>query len=176
MDTKNARRESESTAMKNSTSVERKSDREVVVKRTVNGPARLVFDAWSKPELFKRWWIPKSLGMSLLSCEMDVRTGGTYRLVISAPGAPEPMAFFGRYREVVPHSRIVWTNEESGEAGAVTTVTFEERGGKTLVVMSDLYPSKEALEAGIGSTDGMGETFDQLDELLVTLAAGAGRR
>lgn len=175
MDTKRATIESEATAMKNPTTVERKSEREVVVKRTFNGPARLVFDAWSKPELFKRWWIPKSLGMSLLSCEMDVRTGGTYRLVISAPGAPEGMAFFGRYREVVPHSRIVWTNDEGGEAGAVTTVTFEEQGGKTLVVMSDLYPSKEALDAGIGSTDGMGETFDQLDELLVTLAAGVGR-
>ncbi len=175
MGTKTAKRESESTAMKNSTSVERKSDREVVVKRTVNGPARLVFEAWTKPELFQRWWIPKSIGMSLLSCEMDARTGGTYRLVIRAPGAPEPMAFFGRYREVVPHSRIVWTNEEAGENGSVTTVTFEEREGKTLVVLHDLYPSKEALDAGIGSTDGMDETFDQLDELLVTLGAGMGR-
>ncbi|MFN8096328.1 MAG: SRPBCC family protein [Vicinamibacteria bacterium] len=161
--------------MKNRTTVERKSDREVVVTRTVDGPARLVFEAWTRAELFQRWWVPKSAPVSLLSCEMDVRVGGRYRLVFSHPAAPEPMAFFGRYLEVTPHSRIVWTNEEGGENGQVTTVTFEERGGQTLVVLSDLYPSKEALDAGIGSTDGMAETFDQLDELLVTLGAGAGR-
>jgi len=170
-----ARRESEHAPMKNRTTVERKSDREVVVTRTVDGPARLVFEAWTRAELFQRWWVPKSAPVSLLSCEMDVRVGGRYRLVFSHPAAPEPMAFFGRYLEVTPHSRIVWTNEEGGENGQVTTVTFEERGGQTLVVLSDLYPSKEALDAGIGSTDGMGETFDQLDELLVTLGAGAGR-
>jgi len=170
-----ARRESEHAPMKNRTTVERKSDREVVVTRTVDGPARLVFEAWTRAELFQRWWVPKSAPVSLLSCEMDVRVGGRYRLVFSHPAAPEPMAFFGRYLEVTPHSRIVWTNEEGGENGQVTTVTFEERGGQTLVVLSDLYPSKEALDAGIGSTDGMAETFDQLDELLATLGAGAGR-
>jgi len=161
--------------VKNRTTVERKSDREVVVTRTVNGPARLVFEAWTRPELFERWWVPKSVGASLLSCEMDVRVGGRYRLVFSHPAAPAPMEFFGRYLEVTPHSRLVWTNEEGGDNGQVTTVTFEERGGQTQVVLHDLYPSKEALDAGIGSTDGMGETFDQLDELLVTLGAGAGR-
>ncbi len=165
-----AKRGSELTAVKNPTKVERKSERELVVTRTVNGPARLVFEAWTKPELFQRWWVPKSIGMSLLSCEMDARTGGTYRLVFKHPAAPEPMAFFGTYKEVTPHSRIVWTNEEAGEAGAVTTVTFKEQGGQTLVVMTDLYPSKEALEAGAGNTDGLSETFDQLDELLATLA------
>src|SRR5215813_7549986 len=131
--------------MKNATTVERRSERELVVTRTFNGPARLVFDAWTKPELFKQWWVPKSLGMSLLSCEMDVRAGGTYRLVFSA--SPEPMAFFGRYNEVTPYSRLVWTNEEGGEDGPVTTVTFEEKDGKTLLVMHELYPSKEALDA-----------------------------
>ena len=171
-----ARRESEPTPMKNRTTVERKSERELVVTRTFNGPARIVFEAWTKPELFKRWWVPKSIGMSLLSCEMDVRVGGRYRLVFGHE-APEPMAFFGRYLEVTPHSRLVWTNDEGGDGGAVTTVTFEEKGGKTLVVMHDLYPSKEALDAAIasGSTGGMGETFEQLDELLVTLGASAGR-
>jgi uncharacterized protein YndB with AHSA1/START domain len=138
----------------------------------VDGPARLVFEAWTKAELFERWWVPKSAGVSLLSCEMDVRVGGRYRLVFSHPAAPAPMEFFGRYLEVTPHSRLVWTNEEAGESGQVTTVTFEERDGRTLVVLHDLYPSKEALDAGIGSTDGMGETFEQLDELLVTLGAG----
>ena len=166
-------RENERTSMKNRTTVERKSEREVVVRRTVNGPARLVFEAWSKAELFKRWWVPKSLGMTLLSCEMDVRVGGTYRLVFSIQGSE--MAFFGTYREVVPHSRIVWTNDEAGDAGQVSTVTFEEKAGKTLVVLHELYPSKEALDAAGGASDGMGETFEQLDELLVTLGASVGR-
>ena len=167
-----ARRESEPTPMKNRTTVERKSERELVVTRTINGPARIVFEAWTKPELFKRWWVPKSLGLSLLSCEMDVRVGGSYRLVFSVQGSE--MAFFGTYREVTPHSRLVWTNDEAGDAGQVTTVTFEEKAGKTLVVLNDLYPSKEALDAGIGSTDGMPETFEQLDELVVTLGASVG--
>ena len=169
----NARNESESTPMKNPTAVDRKSDRELVVTRTFNGPARLVYEAWTQAELFKRWWLPKSFGLTLVSCELDVRVGGTYRLLIRAPNAKEPMAFFGRYVDVVPNSRISWTNEEAGEAGQVTTVTFEERGGKTLVVMHELYPSKEALDEAIasGSTSGTGETFQQLDELLVDLRA-----
>jgi uncharacterized protein YndB with AHSA1/START domain len=171
-----ARRESEPAPVKNRTTAERKSERELVVTRTINGPARIVFEAWSKPELFKQWWVPKSVGLSLLSCEMDVRVGGRYRLVFK--GDPEPMAFYGRYIEVTPHSRLVWTNEEGGDSGQVTTVTFEERDGKTLVVMHDLYPSKEALDEAIasGSTaGGMDETFEQLDELVVTLGASAGR-
>ena len=167
-----ARRESEPALMKNPTTVERKSEREVVVTRTINGPARIVFEAFTKPDLFKRWWVPKSLGLTLVSCELDVRVGGTYRLVFSHSGSE--MAFFGSYREVKPHSRLSWSNEESDE-GAVTTVTFEESAGKTLVTLSDLYPSKEALDTGIGSTDGMGESFDQLDALVATLTASPGK-
>jgi uncharacterized protein YndB with AHSA1/START domain len=165
-----ARRESETTPMKNPTATERKSDRELVVTRTFNGPARIVFEAWTRPELFKRWWVPTSFGLSLLYCEMDVRVGGTYRLVFSHPASPQPMAFYGRYNEVTPHSRLVWTNDEGGEDGAVTTVTFEEKGGKTLLAMHDLYPSMGALDAAIasGSTSGTGETFEQLDELLLS--------
>ena len=164
-----ARKESEPNPTKNRTTVERKSERELVVTRTFNAPARIVFEAWTKPELFKRWWVPKSYGLTLLSCETDVRAGGSYRLVF-ATDAPKPMAFFGKYLEVTPHSRLVWTNEESGDGGAVTTVTFEEKGGKTLLVLHELYPSKEALDAAIaGAYDGMAETFEQLDELLVTL-------
>ena len=167
-----AKRESEPTLMKNRTTVERKSERELVVARTFNGPARIVFEAWTKPELFRRWWAPKSMGMSLLSCEMDVRVGGKYRLEFE----PDAMAFFGTYLEVTPHSRLVWTNEEGGEGGPVTTVTFEEKGGKTLLVMHELYSSKEALDAaGTGAADAMVETFAQLDELLVTLGASVGR-
>src|SRR6187549_143568 len=155
-----ARRESEPTPMKNRTTVERKSERELVATRTINGPARIVFEAWTKPELFKRWWVPKSMGVSLHSCDMDVRVGGKYRLVFGYEGST--MEFFGRYLEVTPHSRLAWTNDEDEEGGAVTTVTFEENGGQTLVIVHDLYPSKEALEAS-GSTDAMPETLDQLD-------------
>ena len=160
--------------VKNRTTVERTSDREVVVTRTINGPARIVFEAFTKAELFKRWWVPKSMGMSLLSCEIDARVGGKYRLAFDV-GGPEPVAFFGTYVEVEPHSRLAWTNEEGGEGGSVTTVTFEERGGKTLVVLRESYPSKEALDAaGTGAADAMVETFDQLDELLVALGASSG--
>lgn len=158
-----ARIESDSGPAKPRTTVERTSDREVVVTRTINGPARIVFEAFTRAELFQRWWVPKSFGMKLLSCEMDVRVGGGYRLVFA--GDPEPMAFFGKYLEVTPPSRLVWTNEESPE-GAITTVTFEEKNGKTLLVMHELYPSKEALDAQAGASAGMQETFAQLDELL----------
>jgi uncharacterized protein YndB with AHSA1/START domain len=161
--------------MKNRTTVQRKSERELVVTRTFNGPARIVFEAWTRPELLKRWWVPKSMGISLLSCEADVRVGGRYRFVFG-DGDSKPVEFFGRYIEVTPHSRLVWTNDEGGDGAPVTTVTFEEKGGKTLLVMHELYPSKEALDAaGNGMADGMGETFEQLDELLVTLGASVGR-
>ncbi|HEY1629979.1 MAG TPA: SRPBCC family protein [Rhizomicrobium sp.] len=163
--------------MKNPTMVERKSEHEVVVTRTFNGPAHLVFEAWTKPELLKRWWAPKSFGVSFISCEADVRAGGAYRFVFRHPASEQPMEFFGRYIEVTPPSRLVWTNDEGGEGGAVTTVTFEERGAGTLVVMHDLYPTKEALDGAIaaGSMGGFGETFEQLDALLVTLGTSAGR-
>ena len=166
-------RESEPTPMDHTT-VERKSERELITKRTFNAPARIVFEAWTKPELFKRWWVPKSMGMSLLSCDMDVRVGGKYRLVF-AHEASESMAFFGTYLEVTPHSRLAWTNEEGGDDGPITTVTFEEQDGKTQLAMHETYPSKEALDAAdTGSADATVETFAQLDELLVTLGAGAG--
>lgn len=162
-----ARKESESQR----TTVQKKSEREVVVTRTFDAPARLVFEAWSKPELFRKWWVPRSMGMTLRSCEMDVRTGGKYRLVFGDDPA-STMAFFGNYIEVVPNKRIVWTNEESGDAGSVTTVTLEERDGKTLLVMSELYPTKEALdEAGTGAQEALHETFGQLDEVLAELSA-----
>jgi uncharacterized protein YndB with AHSA1/START domain len=162
--------------MKNRTTVERTFERELVVTRTFNGPARIVFEAWTKPELLKRWWAPKSFGVSFISCEADVRAGGTYRFAFGHAASEQPMEFFGRYLEVTPHSRLVWTNDEGGDGGAVTTVTFEERGAETLVVMRDLYPSKEALDDAIasGSTGGFSETFDQLDEVLLTLGAGVG--
>jgi uncharacterized protein YndB with AHSA1/START domain len=171
------KRSTETKPIKHETTVERKFERELVVTRTFNGPAYVVFSAWTKPELLKRWWAPKSFGASFLSCEADVRTGGTYRFVFSHPSSEQPMSFFGRYVEVTPPSRLVWTNDEGDENGAVTTVTFEERGDETLVVMQDLYPSKKALDDAIasGSTSGSGEQFEQLDQLLVALEASVGR-
>jgi uncharacterized protein YndB with AHSA1/START domain len=171
-----ATREDDIAPMKNRTNVERTSERELVVTRTVNGPARLVFEAWTKPELFQRWWVPKSFPISLLSYEADVRTGGKYRLVFSHPAAPEPMEFFGRYLEVTPCSRLVWTNDEADEGGPITTVTFEEKAGKTLLVMHELYPSKGALDAAMasGEKSGMSETLDQLEALIVTLGNSVG--
>jgi len=163
---------SELNPVKNRTIVERTSERELVVSRTFNAPAHIVFAAWTQPELFKRWWVPKSTGISLLSCEMDVRVGGKYRLAFGNDPS-NPMEFFGRYIEVVPNSRLVWTNDESDD-GSLTTVTFEEKGGKTLLVMYARYPSKEALEALAGMEEAMPETFGQLDELLVTLGASLG--
>jgi uncharacterized protein YndB with AHSA1/START domain len=157
----------------NTTTVDRKSDRELVVSRTINGPARIVFEAWTRPELLERWWTPKSFPISLLSCETDVRVGGRYRLVFGYEGST--MEFFGRYLEVTPYSRLVWTNDE-GDGETITTVTFEETDGKTLLVVHDLYPSKEALDGAIasGSTSGMPEALAQLDELVIGLGASAG--
>ncbi len=165
------KKEDEPNSTKNRTTVEPKSEREIVVTRTFDAPARLVFQAWTTPALFKRWWVPKSMPLALLSYEADIRTGGGYRLVFDVDGT-KTMAFFGTYLEVTPHSRIVWTNDESGEDGAVTTVTFAEQEGKTLLVLHELYRSKEVRDAALasGSYDGMGETFEQLDEVLVTLA------
>jgi uncharacterized protein YndB with AHSA1/START domain len=156
------------------TTVERKSERELVISRTFNAPARVVFEAWTKPELFMRWWAPKSIGVPLFSCEMDVRVGGGYRVAFGHD-ASSAMAFFGKYIEVIPNARLVWTNEESDDA-AVTTVTFEEKGDKTLLVLRELYPSKKALDdAFVGMEGGMmPEQFEQLDELLVSLGASVG--
>jgi len=157
------------------TMVERKSDRELVVKRVVNGPPHLVFEAWTKPDLFKRWWVPKSMGMSITSCEIDARTGGKYHLVFGQGGAVIFEAF-GKYLDVTPNSRIVWTNDEGDEAGPVTTASFQEQNGKTLLVISDLFPSKEALDEAIAAEaiNWNSETFEQLDELLASQAATVG--
>jgi uncharacterized protein YndB with AHSA1/START domain len=173
-----AKVESDPASGTNRTTVERTSEREVVVTRAFNASARIIFEAWTKPELLKRWWMPKSYGASFVSCEIDLRTGGGYRFVFSHPDFEQPMTFFGRYIEVTPPSRLVWTDEEAGEGGQITTVTFEERDGQTLVVLHELHPSKEALDGAVASgatsvfSDDM---FDQLDELLLTPGASVGR-
>ena len=167
-----AKTQSDPASGTNRTMVERRSEREMIAMRTFDAPPHIVFEAWTKPELLKRWWTPKSLGMSFLSCEIDARTGGFYRFVFAHPAAEQPMAFFGRYVEVTPHSLIAWTNDEGGDGGPVTTVTFEQRGAGTLVVVSDLYPTREALDDAIASgsmMDAFDEMFGQLDEILVTL-------
>ena len=150
------------------TTAERRGDREIVVTRMFDAPARIVFEAWTRPELFGQWWVPKSVGLKLQSLEQDVRVGGGYRLVFDL-GDSKTMAFFGKYLEVTPPSRLVWSNEES-EDGAVTTVTFEEKDGRTLLTLTEAYATKEAFERNVGSTDGLPEQFGQLDELLLTLA------
>jgi uncharacterized protein YndB with AHSA1/START domain len=171
----NARRDSEPHATKNPTTVEPRSEREVVITRMFDAPARIVFQAWTTPELFKRWWVPKSMPIPLLSYEADIRVGGGYRLVFGVDNTKRA-EFFGKYLEVTPHSRIVWTNDESGADGAVTTVTLEERGDKTLMVLHELYRSKEVRDEALtsGSYDGMSETFGQLDEVLATLGGQGG--
>lgn len=171
-----ARNESDLAVMKSRMKAERKSDRELVVTRTFNAPARMVFEAWTNPELFQRWWVPKSMPMSLRACEMDVRVGGKYRLVFGNETTTF-MEVFGKYLEVTPPSRLVWTNEEGDEGGAVTTVTFEEKAGQTVLVIHDLYPSKKALEDAVasGSTEGLPEQLEQLDEFLATQVAHGGR-
>ena len=158
--------------MNSRTTVERTSDLELVVTRTIDAPARTVFEAWTKPELMMRWWAPKSFGITFLSCEMDVRTDGSYRFVFGHPASDQPMAFFGRYIEVTPPSRLVWTNEEE-ENGAVTTVTFEEKDGRTQIVVHDLYASKAALDEALasGSTGAWPEQFEALDALVDSLDA-----
>jgi uncharacterized protein YndB with AHSA1/START domain len=155
--------------MQNAISVERKGDRELIVTRTFDAPPRIVFKAWSDPELFRKWWVPKGAPMTLLSCDMDVRTGGKYRLEFGA--SDQSMAFFGKYLDVIPDERIVWTNDESDEDGAVTTVTFEDQGGKTLLTFHELYPTREALEEAMtGAAAGLPTQLDQLDELLSTIS------
>lgn len=168
-----AKVETDAASKTHRTTVERTSDREAVVRRIFNAPARLVFEAWTKPELVQRWWAPKSYGLVFVSCEIDARTGGGYRFVFSHPSVEEPAAFFGRYIEVIAPHRLVWTNEEAGEEGQITTVTFEETDGVTLVVLHELYPSKEALDAAIESGAVSGFSDDMFDQLDDVLAAGA---
>lgn len=166
------KRESEPLPMNSPTTIERKSERELVITRTFDAPAHLVFEAWTRPELLQRWWTPASLGITFVSCEADVRTGGTYRFVFSHPAFEQPVAFFGRYVEVTPFSRIVWSNEESPD-GALTTVTLEENGGRTRLVLHELYPSKQALDDAMesGSPGAAPEQFELLDEVLATLVS-----
>jgi uncharacterized protein YndB with AHSA1/START domain len=170
-----ADRPSDTASEKAHTTVERTSHKELVVTRIVDGPVHLVFEAWTRPDLFQRWWAPKSFGVTLISFEAETRTGGTYRLVMGHPSSEKPMTFFGRYIEVTPPTRLVWTNEEGGDDGAVTTVTFEEVNGATRVIVRELYPSKDALDEALasGSTSGWGEQFEQLDHLLVSLDGAA---
>lgn len=155
---------SENAPKKHPTTVERRSDREIVVTRTFHASAQVVYEAWTRADLFRRWWVPKSTGLKLLSCEVDARTGGTYRLVFDL-GQEEPVAMHGRYLEATPFSRLVWTNDES-EGGSVTTVTFTEKDGETVLVLQEVYATKEDLEANAGMEDGLGEAFDQLDDVL----------
>jgi uncharacterized protein YndB with AHSA1/START domain len=154
--------------MKGDMTFTRSGERELVVTRTFDAPVNIVFKAWTQADIFQRWWAPASTGLKILSCELDVRTGGGYRLEISHPQASQPLVFFGRYTDVVPNARMVWTNEEEG-GGNVTTLTFEEKAGKTFVTLHELYPSKEACDAAEGMDEAWHEQFGQLDAVLPTL-------
>ena len=157
------------------TTTDRRSDRELVFTRSFDAPARLIYKAWTTPDLLMRWWTPASFDITFISCELDVCPGGTYRFVFGHPSSEQPMAFIGRYLEVDPPHRLVWTNEEA-EDGAISTLTLTEENGRTHLVLVDLYPSKEALDAAIasGSTAGFDEQFIQLDGLIPEFAALAG--
>jgi uncharacterized protein YndB with AHSA1/START domain len=155
--------------MKNKANAERKSERELIISRLISGSSQLVFEAWARPEVFRKWWVPKSAPITLESCEMDVRTGGKYRLTFSMDS--QRMEFFGKYLEVIPSSRLVWTNEEGGEnAAVITTVTFEELDGATRVTVHDRYPSKQALDEALASesTGALPEQLEQLEQLIVS--------
>lgn len=147
------------------TRFERIGDLELAATRLFAAPAPAVFAAWTQPDLMMQWWAPKSMGAPLRACEMDVRTGGRYRLEFGHD-AEDSMAFVGRYLEAAAPHRLVWTNEETGE-GAVTTVTFEDQEGRTRLVFHERYPTREARdEACAGMEGGMAEQFAQLDDLL----------
>ena len=147
------------------TTVERTSDRELTAKRTFNAPPSKVFEAWTSPALLTQWWVPGSFGMSLTSCDVDARVGGKYRFVFGGTPAGN-MEFFGQYLEAIPNAKLVWTNEESAD-GAVTTVTFTERAGKTELVFHELYPNAAALNQSFDGMEAcMPEQFSQLDQLL----------
>jgi uncharacterized protein YndB with AHSA1/START domain len=160
-------------ATKNETIVERTSHRELIVTRTFDAPAHIVFEAWTKPELLKRWWAPKSFGVSLFECEQDLRVGGAYRFAFGRdPKNPE--VFSGRYLEVDPPSRLVLTQvyERMSDIGdVVVTADFEESQSRTRLTLHQLFPSKEALEGALasGMERGMRVTLDQLDELVASM-------
>jgi len=161
---------------KHDTSMELRDDRDVVIARTFNAPARLVYDAWTKPEFVRRWWAPRSHGVSLVVCDADIRVGGAYRYVMrkDGDGADGDIGFSGRYVELTPHSRIVLTQifEPMADAGEVViTVSFDEVDGQTHLVSQERYPSKEARDAAVGAgmEQGMRESMDQLEALVVAL-------
>lgn len=163
---------SETPATARETAVDRRSDRELVITRSFDAPVHLVFKAWADVDVFIKWWVPKSFGITVVSYEADIRTGGSYRFVFRHPASEQPMAFFGRYLEVTPNQRLVWTNEESPD-GSTTTVSFSESDGGTLVVVSDLYPSKAALDEAVasGSTGAFPEQFAALEQVLAGISA-----
>lgn len=171
-------RQSENAVM-NQTSMELKGDREIVIARTFNGPPRIVFDAWTRPELVRRWWAPDSRRVVVTACDADLRAGGTYRYVLRLEKTGHQFAFSGRYTEVTPHSRLVYTELFEPDAGGanpgdiplIVTVTFTGRDGKTDLVSHSLCPSPEVRDAILasGMEHGMRETMDQLDLLVASL-------
>jgi len=160
----------------NQTAMELTSDLEIVITRTFNGPPRIVFEAWTRPELVRRWWAPKALGVSVVSIDADVRVGGRYRYVLQRGDGGGEVAFSGTYREVAPPSRLVYTQAfEPYPDEVIITITLTERDGQTDFVSHELWPSKEIRDMAMstGMEKGMRMTMDQLDELVASLSEEA---
>ena len=148
------------------------SDLEIAMTRAFDAPRRLVFEAMTKPEHVSRWWGPH--GTSIVSCEMDLRPGGSWRFVLRGPdGQDHP--FKGVYREVVPPERVVSTFvydvEGIRDHEAVETMTLDERDGKTLFQVTIRHKTKEARDGQLhsGMEGGAAQSYDRLAELLKTL-------
>lgn len=152
----------------NHTSMELVADREIVIALVFRAPARIVFDAWTRPELVRRWWAPRSHRVEVVDCQADVRAGGKYRYLLRKDG--RDLGFSGTYREVTPHARLVYTQVFEPVPGSevIVSVTFDERDGETHLLAHELHPSKEARAAALatGMEQGMRESMEQLDELV----------
>ena len=144
------------------------SDREIVLTRVFDAPRHLVFDAFTKAELLKRWFGPH--GWSLVVCEVDLKVGGTFRFVLRGPDGAE-MGMRGVYKEIVRPERSVHMesfDDYPGESQVTTVLT--EQGGKTTLTATVLYPSQEVRDAVIksGMEHGAAESYDKLAEMLAS--------
>lgn len=149
------------------------SEREIAMTRVFDAPRRLVFDAWTKPELLKRW-LGVRAGWSLAVCEIELKVGGAYRFVWRGPGGAE-MGMRGVYREIVPPKRLVATEsfDDPWYPGkALDTTVLVEQGGKTTVTTTVLYESRETRDAVLKTPmeRGIAESYDKLAEYLASIA------
>jgi uncharacterized protein YndB with AHSA1/START domain len=149
-------------------------DREVIITRTYDAPARLLFVAWSKPEHLMKWFGP--VGWPLTLCEVDFRMGGRFRFAMTGPSGRQDTPFGGEYLEIVPHRKIVFDNafEAPGAEKMITTVTFDEKDGRTTLTHHTLFASVAMKNeyVGMGFVQGVGSGFDQLAAVVATMKVG----